>query len=94
MGHLYTNITVRGNKAAVELKSVLIATGATYTVSPEEILKQVGAWGWHYLPCQLSLYKTKMLVSFDSQYNSQCFSDLLHSCLRQFPQLLNESRLR
>ena len=43
MGHLYTNITVRGNKAAVELKSVLIATGATYTVSPEEILKQVGA---------------------------------------------------
>jgi predicted aspartyl protease len=45
MGHLYTDMTVRGSKAAVELKNVLIDTGATYTVLPEEILEEVGAWG-------------------------------------------------
>lgn len=45
MGHLHTDMTVRGSKAAVELKNVLIDTGATYTVLPEEILEQVGAWG-------------------------------------------------
>lgn len=45
MGHLHTDMTVRGSKAAVELKNVLIDTGATYTVLPEEILEKVGAWG-------------------------------------------------
>ena len=45
MGHLHTDMTVRGSKAAVELKNVLIDTGATYTVLPEEILEEVGAWG-------------------------------------------------
>lgn len=45
MGHLHTDMTVRGNKAAVELKNVLIGTGATYTVLPEKVLKKVGAWG-------------------------------------------------
>ncbi|HIE29187.1 TPA: hypothetical protein EYP66_18095 [Candidatus Poribacteria bacterium] len=34
---------VRGSKAAVELKNALIDTGATYTVSSEEILEEVGA---------------------------------------------------
>ena len=43
MGHLHTDMTVRGSKGAVELKNVLIDTGATYTVLPEEILEQVGA---------------------------------------------------
>lgn len=43
MGHLYTDMTVRGNKASVELKNVLIDTGATYTVLPEGILEEVGA---------------------------------------------------
>lgn len=43
MGHLYTDVTVRGSKAAVELKKVLIDTGATFTVLPEEILEEVGA---------------------------------------------------
>jgi len=43
MGHLRTDMTVRGSKAAVELKNVLIDTVATYTVLPEEILEQVGA---------------------------------------------------
>jgi predicted aspartyl protease len=43
MGHLHTDMTVRGSKAVVELKNVLIDTGATYTVLPEEILEEVGA---------------------------------------------------
>ncbi len=45
MGHLHTDMTVRGRKAAIELKDVLIDTGATYTVLPEKILEEVGAWG-------------------------------------------------
>lgn len=45
MGHLHTDMTVRGDKAAVELKNVLIDTGATYTVLPQDILDKVGAWG-------------------------------------------------
>jgi len=36
-------MTIRGSKAAVELKNVLIDTGAIYTVLPEEILEQAGA---------------------------------------------------
>jgi len=43
MGHLRTDIAVRGNKSAIELKNVLIDTGATYTVLPEKILEEVGA---------------------------------------------------
>lgn len=43
MGHLYTDVTVRGSKAAVTLRKVLIDTGATYTVLPEAILEEVGA---------------------------------------------------
>ena len=45
MGHLYTDLTIRGSKATVELKNGLIDTGATYTVLPERILDEVGAWG-------------------------------------------------
>lgn len=43
MGHLHTDMTVRGSKAVVELKKVLIDTGATYTVLPEKVLEKVGA---------------------------------------------------
>jgi len=43
MGHLHADITVKGSKAAVKLKNVLIDTGATYTVLPEKILKEIGA---------------------------------------------------
>ena len=43
MGPLHTDVTVKGNKASVELKNVLIDTGATYTVLPEEMLERVGA---------------------------------------------------
>jgi predicted aspartyl protease len=43
MGHLHADITIRGSKAAVELKNVLIDTGATYTVLPEKVLEEVGA---------------------------------------------------
>lgn len=45
MGHLRTDMAVRGSKAAVELKNVLIDTGATYTVLPEKVLEEAGAWG-------------------------------------------------
>jgi len=38
-------MTVKGDKAAVELKNVLIDTGAIYTVLPNEVLEEVGAWG-------------------------------------------------
>lgn len=43
MGHLRADIAVRGRKAVLRLKGVLIDTGATYTVLPEELLKKVGA---------------------------------------------------
>jgi predicted aspartyl protease len=43
MGHLYTDIVVRGVKAEKELKNVLIDTGATYTFLPKEILEEIGA---------------------------------------------------
>jgi predicted aspartyl protease len=45
MGHLYTDIVVRGNKGEAELKKVLIDTGATYTVLPESTIGEIGAWG-------------------------------------------------
>lgn len=45
MGHLHTDITVRGSRATAELNNVLIDTGATYTVLPEKVLEEVGAWG-------------------------------------------------
>ena len=45
MGHLHVDITVRGSKAALELRDALVDTGATYTVLPEKVLSEVGAWG-------------------------------------------------
>ncbi|MBT9167585.1 MAG: hypothetical protein DDT19_00923 [Syntrophomonadaceae bacterium] len=45
MGHLYTDLVVKGSRAQEEIKNVLIDTGATYTVLPVEILEGVGAWG-------------------------------------------------
>lgn len=45
MGHLYTDIVVRGNKTWEEMKDVLVDTGATYTVLPENVLEEIGAWG-------------------------------------------------
>jgi clan AA aspartic protease len=43
MGHVRTDTTVKGNKSSITLKSVLIDTGATYTVLPEKVLNKVGA---------------------------------------------------
>ena len=43
MGHIYTDIMVRGSRTEVELKEVLIDTGATYTVLPEDVLEDIGA---------------------------------------------------
>ena len=45
MGHLYADIKVKGNKATKELKQVLVDTGATFTVLPENLLQEIGAWG-------------------------------------------------
>jgi len=45
MGHVHTDIEVRGSKATALLKDVVIDTGATYTVLPEHVPEQVGAWG-------------------------------------------------
>ncbi|MCL0057899.1 hypothetical protein M1N58_00460 [Dehalococcoidales bacterium] len=45
MGHLHADITIRGSKTESVLKEVLIDSGATYTVLPENILEEVGAWG-------------------------------------------------
>ena len=45
MGHMHVDITVRGSKAVVELRDVLVDTGATYTVLPEKVLSEVVAWG-------------------------------------------------
>lgn len=43
MGHLYTDITVKGGKTKEELKDVVVDTGATYTVLPENVLEKIGA---------------------------------------------------
>ena len=37
MGHIRTDMAVRGEKGSVKLKNVLIDTGATYTVLPEKV---------------------------------------------------------
>jgi len=43
MGHVYVDLTLRGQKEEVILKDVLIDTGATYTILPEETLAKAGA---------------------------------------------------
>jgi len=43
MGHLRTDITVRGSRKETELTGVLIDTGATYTVLPESLMEEIGA---------------------------------------------------
>ncbi len=45
MGHVYTDLVVKGRKGELSLPGVLVDTGATYTVLPEEIIEEVGAWG-------------------------------------------------
>jgi predicted aspartyl protease len=45
MGHIFTDLVVKGAKGERELKEVLIDTGATYTVLPEAVLEEIGAWG-------------------------------------------------
>ncbi|MDZ7360272.1 MAG: hypothetical protein ONB46_06035 [candidate division KSB1 bacterium] len=43
MGHLHTDMTVKGSKSAVRLKNVLIDTGATCTILLEKVLQEIGA---------------------------------------------------
>lgn len=44
MGHIYVDIVVRGAKGEVLLRGMLVATGASYIVLDEEVVKEVGAW--------------------------------------------------
>ena len=43
MGHILVRTIIRGTKGEKTLKGVVVDTGATYTVIPTEIVKQVGA---------------------------------------------------
>ena len=43
MGHLFTDVVVRGNKGTKELNDILIDTGATFTVLPEDVLEEIDA---------------------------------------------------
>jgi len=43
MGHIYTDIVIKGARGTKELKEVLIDTGATCTVLPKRDLNEVGA---------------------------------------------------
>lgn len=52
MGHVYTDIIIKGTRGTKELKEVLIDTGATYTVLPKEDLDEVGA---SLLPTEVKL---------------------------------------
>jgi len=45
MGHVYADIVVKGSKGAERLSRVLVDTGATYTVLPQRVLDEIGAWG-------------------------------------------------
>lgn len=43
MGHIHADIRVKGSKRTADLKNVLIDTGATFTVLPEDVLEEIGA---------------------------------------------------
>jgi len=43
MGHVEVDAYIRGTSGGVELKRVIVDTGATYTVLPIELVKEIGA---------------------------------------------------
>jgi len=43
MGHVLSNITIRGEKGERALTDILVDTGATYTVLSPQVVEQVGA---------------------------------------------------
>jgi len=45
MGHIYCDILVKGKKRKMKLEKVLVNTGATYTVLPEDVIEKIGAFG-------------------------------------------------
>jgi hypothetical protein len=51
MGHITANINIKGEKGERALTEVLVDTGATYTVLPPEVVKQVGATKASYYGC-------------------------------------------
>jgi predicted aspartyl protease len=44
MGHIYSDLLVKGAKGEVVLKDVLVDTGASYTVLEKAVVEGVGAW--------------------------------------------------
>ena len=44
MAHVYTKALVKGTKGQVEVGELLVDTGATFTVLPVELLREVGAY--------------------------------------------------
>lgn len=44
MGHTYIEITLFGAEGEHKEKGVMVDTGATYTMLPEEVLKNIGAF--------------------------------------------------
>ena len=43
MGHIMSNIAIKGEKGEQTLTEILVDTGATYTVLSPEVVKEVGA---------------------------------------------------
>jgi len=43
LGHVYTKVRLVGGKTHHEIESLLVDTGATFTVLPRELLEKVGA---------------------------------------------------
>ncbi len=43
MGHVKADVCIRGVKGEIELKGLIVDTGATYTVLPIKLAKKVGA---------------------------------------------------
>ena len=52
MGHTYVDIVIIGSKGEHQLRNIMVDTGATYSVIPEEILEAVGS---SKLPGKVSL---------------------------------------
>lgn len=43
MGHIHVNVLLKSEEETEELRDVMVDTGATYTLLPEELLKRIRA---------------------------------------------------
>jgi len=44
MGHVFTDVVVKGWKGEMLIKDVIVDTGASYTTLDKDIVEMVGAW--------------------------------------------------